>query len=153
MLVGEQLGETIATLIEIDVFDLVTEHHGELIFAVHVGEDAGADEDLSAGEADGAAERRAGIEAEAVGEFAQGMSRDAVADGLEIFVEPFCLRSRRHAFLGHEVVGEDFAEADFVGVGERWWCWWSGSEKGEKQEDCGKPVQVHIVMDGPGIDL
>jgi hypothetical protein len=43
---------------------------------------------------------------------------DFVAYGLQILVEFGGLRCGLHAFLGDEVVGQDLAEADFVGVGQ-----------------------------------
>jgi len=41
-----------------------------------------------------------------------------VAHGLQILVEFGGLWSWLHPFLGDEVVGEDLAQADFVGVGD-----------------------------------
>jgi hypothetical protein len=47
------------------------------------------------------------------------MRGHAVSDRLQVFVEFPGLRSRLHAFLGDEIVGEYLTEADFVGVSNR----------------------------------
>jgi hypothetical protein len=46
------------------------------------------------------------------------MGGDSVADRLEVFVHLLGLRGRLHAFLGHEVVGEEPPYTDFVVIGE-----------------------------------
>ena len=143
MLFFQSSRQTLAALIEVDVFDLVPEHHGELVFAVHIGEDAGAHEDLPAGKTDGAAERGARIEAEAVWNFALRMGDNFIAHGLQVLVELVGLRSRLHALLGDEVVGEDHAKPDLICVGDGGRLRWGEEEKCQ-QGDCG----THRLRDG-----
>src|SRR5277367_4959842 len=118
MLLAELLDQTVAALVERDVLDLVSEDGCELIFRVDVRQNSCPDEDLSAGQAERTLEARAGIEVKLVGKFPLGVHRDAVSHSLQIFVELLGLRGRGHALFLRELVGQNLAESNLLGVGQ-----------------------------------
>src|ERR1700756_644468 len=87
MLLRKNLDKPVATLIESNVLDLMSEHCGQLIFAVHIRQDATPDEDLPSRQTHRAPEGRARIEVKTIRKFTLCVSSNPVAHGLQVFVD------------------------------------------------------------------
>src|ERR1700722_10182206 len=107
MRLRKNLDKPVATLIESNVLALMSGHGGQLIFAVHIREDAAPDEDLPSGQTHRALEGRARIEKKTIGKFALCVSSNPVAHGLQVFVDFRRLGSGPHPLLLRKFFRQD----------------------------------------------
>src|ERR1700722_19087638 len=121
MLGGEHLDKAVAALVESDVFDFMAEDCSQLIFTVHIRQNAASNEDLASRQADRALESRTGIETKTIRKFALCVGSDPVAYGLQILFDFRGLRSRPHSLFLRKFVRKNLTRPDLIRFGYGDW--------------------------------